>query len=215
MMKRIHAAGKMLCRLHNGKIPSRCFSDWITMYHLAGKIRDLQVLHKLLLQQPAKAHFGVEEELTARIHSFQKKFILLRSQLLNSPLVILPFLKEVNNKDLHRYINNRLKKAVVILSNNQGVLHWHEARQQLKRAIYLSDLLSKKKSSALKANLRNPLLDQLQEQLGIWHDLKVFRQFVKYEKSNIFQRSKLLLQITERMLRKERKILRLRQLLWP
>jgi CHAD domain-containing protein len=207
MMKKILASAKLHSHI-TGKRNS-CFKEWKTISSLAGEVRLTGIINKLLFHYPSLGDLKISEKVIAgRMRALQKRFIKSRKFLEESRVELSASMKKIQAKDLVKFLNNQLSKSVECINTPPETTGWHKSRIHLKRVMYLSSLLTTKQYFGLKVDVRHPFFDQLQEELGQWHDLTDLRQHIITGKLTSSRKRKLLLLMNPILLKKEKRIQR-------
>jgi CHAD domain-containing protein len=207
MMKKMLASAKLISHLTGKR--NRCFKEWKTISSLAGDVRLTGIINKLLVRYPTLGDLKISEKVIAvRMRALQKRFLKSRKFLEESKVELSASMKKIQAKDLVKFLNNQLSKSVEGINTLPETTGWHKSRIHLKRVMYLSSLLTTKQLSGLKVDVLHPFFDQLQEDLGQWHDLTDLRQYIITRKLTVSRKRKLLMLLSPILLKKEKRIQR-------
>ncbi|WP_346317706.1 CHAD domain-containing protein [Chitinophaga sp. YIM B06452] len=140
------------------------------IFHRAGIIREaninLQMMKQYHINHPA---FSTEATQTLRQESEQFRLHAAGydQYIRNTVSALLRATRPVRNRDIRHWAARQLKKiaaGVTALSTDQ----LHEARKSIKNLLYVHGILPERLVERL--NLNIPYLDQLQDDIGKWHD---------------------------------------------
>ncbi len=205
LMKKILASAKLLSHL-TGK-GNNFFKEWKHISSLAGEVRSAGIVNEHLFHYPKLNDFKISEKVIAgRVRTLQKRFIKSRKFLEESRMELSATMKKIDTKDLVKFLNKQMSKFAECINTLPETTQWHRSRIHLKRVMYLSSLLTTKQYFGLKVDVRHPFFDQLQEELGQWHDLTDLRQHIIDGKLTPPRKRKLLLLLSPVLLKKEKRI---------
>lgn len=129
------------------------------MFRDAGRIRELQ-LHNQLTKKKDKG----------QVKTLVKKFVadtnLYASSIQKTFDVYIHVFDDLNFKDIKKLLITIQDKTAKLLASETA---WHEARKEIKRLVYIGNLLPKKLRK--KTSLDLSYYKQLEETIGTWHDL--------------------------------------------
>jgi len=141
------------------------------IFRHAGIIRDsyihLQLADQFQVKEPAfhKAQTDLMFKEMARFQKNGKKYDQILDKTLNK---IKTELSGISNAQIADFYEAELNSVVLAFAKREFNANMHDCRKRLKNLLYNQKLADKSMKGKLKLNL--PYLDQVQEQLGQWHD---------------------------------------------
>lgn len=178
-MKRLNALFLMMDYCHTGFKGDKNVQELDKLFGLSGAIRDYR---NAVLQC---VEWGIDEKYLIEGKSEQKQYQRKLRSAYKSRLKTWKeiekdtdrFIRHVHTKQLVRYINKLFKHIRAQLVKLPETSHLHKARKDMKGVIYLAKAVSLSKIRGLN-NLKLEQLDELETQIGTWHDLKSFTQSI-------------------------------------
>jgi CHAD domain-containing protein len=160
------------------------------IFQHAGTIRDsyihLQLADQFQVKEPEfhKMQTDLMFKEMARFQKNGKKYeLILHKTLIN----IKEELNSIGNAEIADFYEAELDSVVLALAKRQFNENMHHCRKRLKNLLYNQKQADKSMKGKLKLNL--PYLDQVQDQLGQWHDtvlaLDLFSNQIKEEKQAV------------------------------
>jgi CHAD domain-containing protein len=163
------------------KLPSAL----IKIFHKAGQVRELQLFHKALIsakterKDQEKFIKEVKKELKKKVRQLQKaaaKTNMKRVRAQFKELInTLPDIEKHKVKSSFKKWVNANYPSMEGGKVKDAVLH--KGRARLKEIIYVNEALKEKKKAWISGKTVSQL-EKLQERMGRWHDMDLFRRFL-------------------------------------
>ncbi|MEJ5964140.1 CHAD domain-containing protein [Pedobacter immunditicola] len=150
------------------------------IFRHAGIIRDsyihLQLADQFQVKEPAfhKAQTDLMFKEMGRFKKNGKKYEMILEKTL---LKIKGELSSIGNSEIADFYEAELDRVVLAFAKREFNDHMHDCRKRLKNLLYNQKIADKSMKGKLKLNL--PYLDQVQDQLGQWHDSMLARDLFK------------------------------------
>lgn len=143
------------------------------VFHAAGTIREanfnLQMMKQYHIKDPAfsadTTHTLQQESEKFRLHAARND-----KRIRNTVESLLRAIHSVRNSDIRRWFTRQLKRIATGITAS-SIDQLHDARKNIKTLLYVHGMLHKQLVESLKLN--TIYLDQLQDDIGKWHDTAV------------------------------------------
>lgn len=163
------------------------------IYEEAGKIRSGIIFIKLMNEYHIKAKQIINEEEKKRklnTRLFDIHYWLYKKEIDTSWNKIQKHIIEPSPTHILKNIKKTAKSIQLNLSEHKTTENWHEARKEIKTILYNTEAL--KTIIKINVNIDTVYLQNLQHQLGEWHDIEVTEELLKMYISHSDKRLKLL-----------------------
>lgn len=157
----------------------RLLRSLLVIYRNTGVIRTLHMLKhsalefecpnaELLRFKEYKSKIQIEKKYCTNPQTSIHRIKIIQTACLNK-------LPEIKQREINAFIKKNVKQLGKSLKNNPDESEWHDLRKKLKLILYTSVLL-KQKSRKMIRLLKE--VNKLQDEIGNWHDLKIFHDFL-------------------------------------
>jgi CHAD domain-containing protein len=151
------------------------FIPFRTIFRQAGKIRETEVLYKLLLKYKIEgvkdAQLPDEKKINRLRIAFQKNLPGFLITLKGEKKKLSKVIRKVEKPDVENYLKKKKKELKRLLFPTFSKKTLHKARKIVKEIIYLSQVASKHKSDTF--------YGKLESTIGQWHDTTLLLPILK------------------------------------
>jgi len=155
----------------------KLFNPVKKIFRHAGVIRDsyihLQLADHFEVKEPA-FHKAQTDLMFKEMGRFKKKGKKYEKILHQTLIKIKGELSGISNAQIADFYEAELNKVVLAFAKREFNTNMHDCRKRLKNLLYNQKLADKSMNGKLTLNL--PYLDQVQDQLGQWHDNMLARE---------------------------------------
>jgi len=147
------------------------------LFRLAGAIRDLHISQALMVSHevPLKnANDEFEQTALKLFQNLQNKADKLEKSCTKNHKKLCAAIAPIAIKDFEKFIATHVAQFEKEKSSDDAMHDW---RKDLKRLLYIKDVMNKKQLKRLSINFE--YIDQLQDKIGAWHDALLFHQFLQ------------------------------------
>ena len=180
-IKKIRACLKCIEHYYGKKEFHNARKQFKKIFSQAGILRELQLYqtwfrkhHLLQLTKIVK----LPEEIKERQEDFAGDSDKIISIIKENRKLILRYAAKLSQEEVYRFYIKILKERLELLQEELEEGKWHKTRKQIKQLRYARNWQDEKAKRIL-SNTQTRFLDQLQHQIGFWHDTEVMKKWLQ------------------------------------